>query len=144
MTIRFTAHRPVAPLVPYDKGKPGAARRIPAGRLGIAARTDYIVNGKRDALAFVTASKTNGCEGRPLCVHTGRRIDLAGAAGSPMSPKDSPSCPPVRSARRPHPHRPQCEEGPTGSSLRIVRRRRHLALITSPQFHRRHERKRPA
>jgi hypothetical protein len=40
------------------------------GRKGIAARTDYIVLGKREALAFVTASKENGREGRPLCVRT--------------------------------------------------------------------------
>lgn len=40
------------------------------GQQGIAARTDYIVKGKRELLAFVTASKRNGREGRPLCVRT--------------------------------------------------------------------------
>jgi hypothetical protein len=40
------------------------------GQLGIAARTDYIINGKRDAFVFVTASKQNGREGRPLCART--------------------------------------------------------------------------
>lgn len=37
---------------------------------GIAARTDYIVNSKLDLFAFVTASKSDGKEGRPLCAHT--------------------------------------------------------------------------
>ena len=37
---------------------------------GIAARTDYLVKSRREALAFVTASKRNGREGRPLCVRT--------------------------------------------------------------------------
>ena len=40
------------------------------GRMGIAARTDYNVNGERDAFVFVTASKTNGREGRPICSRT--------------------------------------------------------------------------
>jgi hypothetical protein len=40
------------------------------GQTGIAARTDYIVNGKRDALVFLTAAKKNGREGRPLCART--------------------------------------------------------------------------
>ena len=37
---------------------------------GIAARTDYIVNGPGDCLLFLTAAKQNGREGRPLCVRT--------------------------------------------------------------------------
>lgn len=40
------------------------------GQLGIAARTDYIVNGKHDAFVFLTASKSNGKEGRVLCART--------------------------------------------------------------------------
>ncbi len=39
-------------------------------QIGIAARTDYIVNGKHDAFVFLTASKTNGKEGRVLCART--------------------------------------------------------------------------
>jgi hypothetical protein len=39
-------------------------------RKGIAARTDYIVNGKHDCLLFLTAAKRDGEEGRPLCVRT--------------------------------------------------------------------------
>jgi predicted neuraminidase len=37
---------------------------------GIAARTDYVVNGKHDLTLFLTAAKRNGREGRPLCVRT--------------------------------------------------------------------------
>ncbi|MSR32943.1 MAG: hypothetical protein EXR99_15725 [Gemmataceae bacterium] len=37
---------------------------------GIAARTDYLVNGKHDCTLFLTAAKANGKEGRPLCVRT--------------------------------------------------------------------------
>ncbi|MBI2824889.1 MAG: exo-alpha-sialidase [Planctomycetia bacterium] len=37
---------------------------------GVAARTDYIVNGKDDCLVFLTAAKTNGHEGRVLCART--------------------------------------------------------------------------
>ncbi len=37
---------------------------------GIAARTDYIVNGPHDCLLFLTAAKRNGREGRPICVRT--------------------------------------------------------------------------
>ena len=45
--------------------------RLPLfGQPGIAARTDYIVNGKHDCLLFLTAAKRDGHEGRPLCVRT--------------------------------------------------------------------------
>ena len=45
--------------------------RLPlCGQKGIAARTDYIVNGPHDCLMFVTASKGNGKEGRPICIRT--------------------------------------------------------------------------
>lgn len=40
------------------------------GQPGIAARTDYVVNGKHDCFLFLTAAKQNGREGRPLCVRT--------------------------------------------------------------------------
>jgi hypothetical protein len=45
--------------------------RLPLfGQKGIAARTDYLVNGKHDCLLFLTAPKENSSEGRPLCVRT--------------------------------------------------------------------------
>lgn len=37
---------------------------------GIAARTDYLVNGPNDCMIFLTASKPNGREGRPLMART--------------------------------------------------------------------------
>lgn len=37
---------------------------------GIAARTDYIVYGENDLLLFLTAGKSDGQEGRTLCVRT--------------------------------------------------------------------------
>jgi hypothetical protein len=45
--------------------------RLPLfGQKGIAARTDYLVNGKSDCMLFLTAAKQDGREGRPLCVRT--------------------------------------------------------------------------
>ena len=37
---------------------------------GIAGRTDYIINNKHDCILFLTAAKSDGREGRPLCVRT--------------------------------------------------------------------------
>jgi len=54
------------------------------GRKGIAARTDYIVDGKHELTAFITASKENGREGRVLCIRTrdgGRTWDLVSYIG---------------------------------------------------------------
>jgi Neuraminidase (sialidase) len=39
-------------------------------RTGIASRTDYIVNGKHDLMAFTTAHKVNGREGRVFNIRT--------------------------------------------------------------------------
>ena len=40
------------------------------GQRGVAARTDYLVNGREDCLLFLTASKRDGEEGRPFCART--------------------------------------------------------------------------
>lgn len=40
------------------------------GRTSVSARTDYIVLGPNDAMAFITAAKDNAQEGRPLCIRT--------------------------------------------------------------------------
>ncbi len=40
------------------------------GLRGIAARTDYIVNGPHDCLVFLTAAKSDDQEGRPFCART--------------------------------------------------------------------------
>ncbi|HVT94290.1 MAG TPA: sialidase family protein [Bryobacteraceae bacterium] len=55
-----------------DRGKSwsGPYRFPDLGQPGILARTDYIVNGKHDAFAFLTASKRNGKEGRVICTRT--------------------------------------------------------------------------
>jgi BNR repeat-like domain len=37
---------------------------------GVGARTDYVVYGSHDCIAFLTAAKTNGYEGRPFCART--------------------------------------------------------------------------
>lgn len=37
---------------------------------GVAARTDYIVEGKHAAIVFLTAAKSNRREGRPFCART--------------------------------------------------------------------------
>ena len=45
--------------------------RLPLfGQKGVAARTDYLVNGPRDCLLVLTASKPDGEEGRPFCART--------------------------------------------------------------------------
>jgi hypothetical protein len=56
----------------YDRGSTwsGPYRLPNFGTRGTAARTDYIVNGKRDAFIFITVGKKNGQEGRPLCART--------------------------------------------------------------------------
>jgi hypothetical protein len=55
-----------------DRGKNwlGPYRLPLFGQKGIAARTDYVVNGKHDCMLFLSAAKENGKEGRPLCVRT--------------------------------------------------------------------------
>ena len=44
--------------------------RLTVGDLGIAARTDYLVDGPSDCMLFLTAAKPNGEEGRPFCART--------------------------------------------------------------------------
>lgn len=59
--------------------------RIPDfGQPGIAARTDYLVGGRHDLTMFLTAAKSNGREGRVICVRTrdgGRTWSLEGFVG---------------------------------------------------------------
>jgi predicted neuraminidase len=56
----------------YDRGHNwrGPFHLPQCGQVGIAARTDYIVNGPHDCMLFLTASKSNGLEGRVICVRT--------------------------------------------------------------------------
>jgi hypothetical protein len=38
--------------------------------MGVMGRTDYIVNGPEDCLLFLTATKSDGKEGRPIAIRT--------------------------------------------------------------------------
>ena len=55
-----------------DKGKPwrGPYKFLMFDLKGVAARTDYIVSGKRDAIVLLTAAKSDGREGRLFCART--------------------------------------------------------------------------
>ncbi len=48
----------------------GPCRLPDFGQPGIAARTDYLVNGKHDMTMFLSAAKSNRKEGRVICVRT--------------------------------------------------------------------------
>lgn len=56
----------------YDRGKSwqGPFRLPNFGQPGIAARTDYLVNGRHDCTLFLTAAKSNEREGRVIAVRT--------------------------------------------------------------------------
>lgn len=56
----------------YDRGRTwdGPFRLPLFDQPGIAARTDYVVNGRQELLLFLTAAKQNGREGRPFCART--------------------------------------------------------------------------
>ena len=69
-----------------DKGKSwnGPFRLPDFGQKGIAARTDYLVEGRNELTIFLTAAKSNGREGRVLCARTtdgGRTWNLVGMVG---------------------------------------------------------------
>jgi len=74
MTLRMTSVDAGTSLLSYsyDRGKswegPFALPNFDAP--GTAARTDYIVDGKHACTAFITAAKSDGKEGRPLCMRT--------------------------------------------------------------------------
>ena len=56
----------------YDRGKTwNGPYKVPDfGQPGIAARTDYLVNGKHDLTMFLTAAKSNRKQGRVIVVRT--------------------------------------------------------------------------
>jgi hypothetical protein len=74
MTLRMSNHHGGASRFFYstDRGHRWAGPfKFPMlGQKGVAARTDYIVNGPSDCLVFLTASKSTGGEGRPFCART--------------------------------------------------------------------------
>ena len=95
MTIRMASHQngPSRFYYSYDRGKSwmGSFKFPDFGEAGLAARTDYLVNGKHDLTAFVTASKPNAREGRPICVRTrdgGKTWNLVAYIGPEPPGKD--------------------------------------------------------
>jgi hypothetical protein len=74
MTFRMTDHHngPSRFYYSYDRGHnwEGPFRLPDMGTPGVAARTDYIVDGPHSATIFLTAAKPNGGEGRPFCART--------------------------------------------------------------------------
>jgi hypothetical protein len=69
-----------------DKGRSwnGPFKLPNFGQKGIAARTDYLVDGRDELTIFLTAAKSNGREGRVLCARTkdgGRTWSLVGMVG---------------------------------------------------------------
>ncbi len=73
MTIRFLDSNTGPSLLwySYDKGKSWRGPfHFPQFGNGVEARTDYLINGKRDAMVFLSAAKSNGREGRPFCART--------------------------------------------------------------------------
>jgi predicted neuraminidase len=74
MTCRMTSnHAGVSRFYySYDRGRSwkGPFKLPLFDQTGIAARTDYIINGKHDCMVLLTASKSNKREGRVICVHT--------------------------------------------------------------------------
>ncbi len=73
-TIRMTDHNGAASRIwySYDRGKDwrGPFSLPNFGTPGIGARTDYIIDGKKECMLFLTAAKNNGREGRVMCVKT--------------------------------------------------------------------------
>ncbi len=74
MTIRMTDINigPSRFYYSYDRGHTwNGPYRVPDfGTKGVAARTDYIVDGPRQCTMFLTAAKEDGKEGRVMCVRT--------------------------------------------------------------------------
>ena len=74
LTLRFHEKDPAAAyfFYSYDRARSwrGPHEFPKLGTPAILARTDYIVHGPRDLTVFLTAAKTNGREGRPLCART--------------------------------------------------------------------------
>ena len=81
MTIRMASHQngPSRFYYSYDRGKSwsGPFKFPDFGEAGLAARTDYLVNGKHDLTAFVTGVEAERARGTAdLCPHSRRGEDL--------------------------------------------------------------------
>jgi hypothetical protein len=70
----------------YDRGRSwkGPFLLPLLGQRGIAARTDYVVDGPAECTLFLTAAKQNDREGRPICARTtdgGKSWELVSTIG---------------------------------------------------------------
>jgi len=77
----------------YDRGKTweGPFKVPEFGQKGIAARTDYLVEGRRELTVFLTAAKSDGREGRVICARTkdgGANWELVGFVGPEPEGRD--------------------------------------------------------
>jgi len=77
----------------YNRGKTWVGPyKIPDfGQKGIAARTDYLIDGKQEMTMFLTAAKSNGKEGRVICVRTrdgGKTWNMISFVGPDPGPTD--------------------------------------------------------
>jgi len=73
MTIRFLNSNTGPSLLwyTYDKGKSWSGPfRFPQFHNGVLGRTDYLIDGNREAMVFLTEAKANHKEGRPFCART--------------------------------------------------------------------------
>lgn len=72
LAVRFTRDKKSNFWVSYNKGKKweGPFALPDFGMTGLEARTEYIVNSDKECILFLTASKSNGKEGKVLCVKT--------------------------------------------------------------------------
>ena len=91
------------------------------GQTGIAARTDYQIQAEHSALLFLTANKSDGSEGKVICVRTqdgGQSFELLADVGEEMAgPGDfaiMPASMPLSSGRILCARR--CRRGSTGLS----------------------------
>jgi len=72
LTARMTSGQPSRFWYSYDRGHSweGPCKLPNFDAPGTAARTDYIIDSKNECMLFITAAKSNGREGRPMCVKT--------------------------------------------------------------------------
>ncbi len=80
--------------VSYDRCRSweGPYRLPMFGQTGVAARSDAIIQGEREALFFLTANKSDGEEGKVICVKTADGAQsfelLSGVGGEPAEPAE--------------------------------------------------------
>jgi photosystem II stability/assembly factor-like uncharacterized protein len=72
IVVRFTKDKKSYFWHSNDKGKKwdGPFQLPDFGMTGLEARTDYIINSEKECMLFLTASKSDGKEGKVICVKT--------------------------------------------------------------------------